>query len=98
LSAADRLLLGSLHRHSGGVARKGWDEFSARTRRLLIVGALFEGILKIAALIDLVRRPTSEVRGSKLRWVLATTLINSLGAVSIAYFTRGSRRPSATAR
>jgi hypothetical protein len=49
-------------------------------------------VLKIAALIDLVRRAASEVRGSKLRWAAAITFINSVGAVPLIYFLRGRRR------
>ena len=74
------------------MARKSWTELSPRSRRLIIVAGVFEGVLKIAALIDLARRPASEVRGSKVRWALAVTLINSLGAVPIVYFVHGRRR------
>jgi hypothetical protein len=74
------------------VAKKKWNELSPRTRRLIIAGGVFEGVLKVAALIDLARRPASEVRGSKVRWALAVTLINSLGAVPVAYFAYGRRR------
>ena len=74
------------------MAKKGWDELSPRSRRLILVGGVFEGVLKLAALIDLARRPASEVRGSKLRWALAVTLINSVGAAPIAYFAYGRRR------
>ncbi len=69
-----------------------WNELSPRTRRLIIVGGTVEGVLKIAALIDLARRPSSQIRGSKAGWAAAITLINSLGAVPITYFTRGRRR------
>jgi hypothetical protein len=72
-----------------------WDELSPRKRRLVIVGSALEGALKIAALVDLARRPAADVRGSKLGWAAAITLINSLGAVPIAYFTYGRRKPSA---
>ena len=51
-----------------------------------------EGVLKIAALIDLARRPSIEVRGSKRWWAAAITLVNSFGAVPIAYFAWGRRR------
>ena len=74
------------------VAKKKWNELSSRTRRLIIAGGVFEGVLKVAALIDLARRPAGEVRGSKLRWALAVTLINSLGAVPVAYFVYGRRK------
>ncbi|HZC52482.1 MAG TPA: DUF5652 family protein [Mycobacterium sp.] len=76
------------------MTRKKWGELDPRTRRLLIVGALFEGSLKIAALIDLARRPASEVRGSKIRWAVAIVLINSLGALPITYLVHGRRRSS----
>jgi len=74
------------------VPRNRWNELSPRSRRLIIAGGVFEGVLKVAALTDLARRPASEVRGSKLRWALAVTLVNSVGAVPIAYFVRGRRR------
>lgn len=83
-------------RHGDDVARKRWGDLDARTRRLLLAGALFEGTLKIAALIDLARRPANQIRGSKRRWATAIALINSLGAVPIVYFVRGRRSPTAT--
>jgi hypothetical protein len=74
-----------------------WDELSTRRRRLIIVGGVLDGALKIAALVDLAHRSAAEVRGSKLRWAVGVTLINSVGAVPIAYFIYGRRRPSTTA-
>lgn len=76
------------------MARKRWSDLDVRVRRGIVVGAGFDGILKTAALIDLARRPASQVHGSKLAWAAAITLANSLGAVPIAYFTRGRRRQS----
>jgi hypothetical protein len=78
------------------VARnKRWDELSLRTRRRIVVAATFEGVLKIAALIDLARRPAGKVRGSKAKWVTAIVVVNSGGALPLYYFARG-RRPSAS--
>lgn len=74
------------------MAKKKWDELSPGTRRLIIAAGVFEGVLKIAALVDLARRPASELRGSKVRWALAVTLINSVGAVPGAYFVYGRRK------
>jgi len=59
---------------------------------LVVAAGVIEGVLKIAALIDLARRPSSQVRGSKAKWAAAVLLINSLGAVPLAYFSRGRRR------
>jgi hypothetical protein len=74
------------------VAIKRWTELSPGSRRLIIAGGVWEGALKVAALIDLARRPASEVRGSRMRWALAVTLINSVGAIPIAYFVYGRRK------
>jgi hypothetical protein len=70
---------------------KKWGDLSPRTRRFLIVAGAVDGTLKLAALIDLVRRPASEVRGSKAAWALALAVVNSLGALPIVYFSRGRR-------
>ena len=72
--------------------KKRWSELSLRTRRLIIVAATFEGVLKVAALIHLARRPADEVRGSKAKWATAIVLVNSAGALPLYYFARG-RRP-----
>jgi hypothetical protein len=71
--------------------KRRWSELSERTRKLIILGAAFEGLLKMLALIDLRRRPADEIRGSKVKWATAVLLINSFGAVPIAYFLCGRR-------
>jgi len=62
---------------------------------LIVAAGAIEGALKAAALIDLARRPSSEVRGSKAAWAVGVSLINSLGALPVAYFAWG-RRASTT--
>lgn len=73
------------------MTKRRWNELSQRTRRLIIIGGAFEAVLKAAALLDLARRPAAGVRGSKARWAVAIVLVNSVGAVPIAYFLRGRR-------
>jgi hypothetical protein len=75
------------------MARKTWSDLDPGMRRLIVVVGAAEGLLKVAALVDLARRPASEVRGSKAAWATALALVNSLGAVPIAYFISGRRRP-----
>ena len=60
----------------------------------MIVGGALDAVLKTAALTDLARRPAAEVRGPKVGWAVAITLVNSLGAVPIAYFIYGRRPPT----
>lgn len=74
------------------MAKKRWHEFSPRTRRVIVAAAAIEGALKVAALIDLKRRPAEQVRGSKKTWATAIVLVNSAGAVPVAYFLKGRRR------
>jgi hypothetical protein len=75
------------------MARKQWSDLSERTRRLLIITAVAEGILKLAALIDLKRRPASQVRGPKWLWATVLTIVSSAGLAPISYFVFGRRRP-----
>jgi hypothetical protein len=74
------------------VATKRWSELSERNRRVIVVLGTIDGLLKVAALADLRRRPAEEVRGSKKVWAVVLTLANSAGLVPLVYFVRG-RRP-----
>jgi hypothetical protein len=69
-----------------------WRDLSERDRRLIIVGAAVEAVLKIAALVDLKRRPAAALRGRKWVWATVITLANSVGLVPIGYFLFGRRR------
>jgi len=71
-----------------------WSDLSPRSRKLIMAGATVEGALKIAALVDLWRRPADQVRGSKWAWGAAVLFVNSAGGVPLAYFTKGRRRKS----
>jgi hypothetical protein len=72
--------------------RRKWDDLSPRTRRFVVVASVIEGLLKVAALIDLARRRTDEVRGSKAAWAAAVSLVNFFGVVPIVYFASRRRR------
>jgi hypothetical protein len=74
------------------MANRRWSELSEGTRRWIVIGAVIDGSLKIAALIDLKRRPAPEVRGRKWVWATVLTLANSAGVVPLAYFRFGRRR------
>jgi hypothetical protein len=74
-------------------ARRQWSDLSPRTRRLLTITAVAEGVLKLVALIDLKRRPASQVRGPKWLWATVVTVVSSAGTLPIAYFVFGRRRP-----
>jgi hypothetical protein len=75
------------------VAQRRWSDLSERNRRLLTITAVAEGILKLAALIDLKRRPASQVRGPKWLWATVLAVVGSAGILPLSYFVFG-RRPS----
>jgi len=74
--------------------RPRWSDLSEGTRKLIIVTAVAETILKGAALIDIKRRPADQIRGPKWLWVPVVTLVNSLGIAPISYFLVGWRTPA----
>lgn len=71
-----------------------WSDLSKRNQRLLIAAAVIESSLKAAALIDLKRRPASQVHGPKWAWIPALTILNSAGIAPITYFVWGRKRNS----
>ena len=71
--------------------RRRWSELSEETRKRIIVVGVAEAILKAAMLLDLRRRPATQVRGSKKVWA-ASALVNSAGVVPVSYFVFGRRR------
>ena len=73
--------------------KKQWSDLSPRTRRLLSVVAVVEGILKLAALIDLKKRPASQIRGPRWLWATAVAVVSSAGVLPISYFVVGRRQP-----
>jgi hypothetical protein len=74
------------------IGKQRWSDVSEGKRRLLMVLGIVEGILKLAALIDLKRRPANQVRGKKWLWATAISVISSAGVVPISYFVFGRRR------
>jgi hypothetical protein len=78
-------------------SRRRWADLSPRSRKLILFGGAVEGGLKIAALVDLARRPAGQVRGRKWAWAAALVLVNSVGGAPLAYFRFGRRRQGTTA-
>jgi hypothetical protein len=74
-------------------AKRQWSDFSERNRRLIIGAAAVEGILKLAALIDIKRRPASQIRGPKWLWATVVAIVSSAGVIPLSYFFLGRRPP-----
>jgi FixJ family two-component response regulator len=71
------------------VSGRKWSELSSRQRTVLGSLAAAELSLKIAALVDISRRPAELIRGPKLLW-RAAMVVNLIGPVS--YFAFGRKR------
>ena len=74
-------------------ASKQWSDLSEGTRKLLIAAAVADVSLRIAALIDIKRRPASQIRGPKWAWATAVAIVSSAGILPISYFVFGRQRP-----
>ncbi len=64
------------------------SDLSKSQRRIIIAVAVAEAALKAAMLIDLRRRPASQVRGPKWLWA-STALVNTAGIAPLSYFIVG---------
>jgi Phospholipase_D-nuclease N-terminal len=76
---------------TGGLksAAERWARLSQRQRALLVGAAAAELSLKVAALVDIARRPAGQIRGPKMLW-RAAMAVNLLGPLS--YFLFGRKR------
>jgi hypothetical protein len=72
--------------------RRRWSDLSERARRLLITAAVADGALRVVALVDIKRRPASQIRGQKPVWAAAVAIVSSAGVLPISYFVFGRRR------
>ncbi|HMH91400.1 MAG TPA: hypothetical protein VK586_10000 [Streptosporangiaceae bacterium] len=75
-------------------ATRRWSDLSPRARKIIIVAGVAESALKAVALVDLKRRPASEIHGPKWAWIPGLTVVNSAGIIPLAYLSRGRRKLS----
>jgi hypothetical protein len=73
------------------MAVERWQDLDPKLRRFLVIAGATEGLLKLAVLVDLRRRPQEQIRGRKKVWRLSL-LANSAGIIPISYFIWGRRR------
>jgi len=71
------------------VANKRWDELGGAQKGAVVVTGIVQVALLVAALTDIYRRPTDEIRGPKLLWA-AASFVNFVGPIS--YFLLGRKR------
>lgn len=69
--------------------RTSWGALNPRLRQVVIAAGAVDATLRVAALIDLARRPSEQVRGPKWAWGLGLSVVNSAGVLPVAYFTTG---------
>jgi hypothetical protein len=69
--------------------QRKWSDLSQRQRNAIKVLGATEFLLKILMLVDIKRRPASQIRGPKAAW-RAAAVVNTIGPVS--YFLFGRRK------
>jgi hypothetical protein len=74
-------------------ASKHWSDLSGGARGLIIAVAATDITLRVAALIDITRRPASQIRGPKWAWAAAVAVVNSAGVLPVTYFALARRPP-----
>jgi hypothetical protein len=66
--------------------RRRWSDLTDRRKTVILVLVSIQLSLAVTALVDLIRRPASQVRGSKVAWA-AVIAVNFVGPA--AYFRLG---------
>lgn len=69
--------------------KRSWSDLDSRSRAAVIVLSAFEVIVTLVAARDLRKRPSAQVKGPKLFWVLAFA-VQPVGP--LAYLAVGRRR------
>lgn len=73
-------------------AKKSWQELTERQRMVIFLGGTVDAILRLIALVDVIRRPAAQVRGPKAVWVSLLSITSSFGTLPGAYFLIGRKR------
>lgn len=68
--------------------KKRWSDFTSAQKAAIVATGTVEVVLTVVALVDLSRRPRSQVRGPKALWVLGCA-VQPVGPV--AYLMAGRR-------
>jgi hypothetical protein len=61
---------------------KRWRELSRRQQAIIVAAGFVQELLSAATLLDLRRRPSTQVRGSKKLWV-AAAFVNFVGPIGL---------------
>jgi drug/metabolite transporter (DMT)-like permease len=70
-------------------SKRSWSDLSGQQQTAVVGAGVVQVGLLVAALTDLWRRPSDEVKGSKAAWA-AVSFVNFVGPA--AYFAFGRRR------
>ena len=71
---------------------KKWSDFSPPQQMLVILSGILQLSLFAAAVYDILKRPTDQIKRSKPFW-LAVSLVNFIGPISYFLFGRRGTSP-----
>lgn len=69
-----------------------WRGLPPGQRTALTAVAAVDIGLRIWSLVDLARRPATEVRGPKAAWAVGLSVVSSAGVLPLVYLRAGRRR------
>ena len=70
--------------------KKKWSDLTDTQQRLIVVGGAAEVVLTAVALRDLARRPSGQVRGPKVVWLLGF-VVQPFGPLAYLWAGRSQR-------
>lgn len=70
---------------------KKFEDLPPLVRGALVLGGVADAALRVYAMIDVVKRPKAEIRGSKAVWLPALGVVNSFGVLPLVYLRFGRR-------
>jgi hypothetical protein len=73
--------------------KKRWQDLSPNQRAAIVGGAAVEAVVTTVAIVDIVRRPRSTVRGPKVLWIFSF-VVQPFGPIAYFAFGRAGLPPS----
>ena len=72
--------------------RKKFENLPGWLKAIMAVGGTADVVLRVVAMIDIIKRDATEINGPKKVWIPALSAVSSMGILPAAYFRWGRRK------